>query len=81
MGSRVNALIATPAGDRGLLLLHRVLELHDRIPAGQFPIGATLGNHIVYGSTYWTSGFWAGALWQAAAIAPEGGLFAPWALA
>ena len=78
--SRVSGLIATASADRGLLLLHRVAELHARIPAGQFPIGATLGNHIVYGSTYWTSGFWPGALWQAAAVAPEGGLFGRWAL-
>jgi unsaturated chondroitin disaccharide hydrolase len=77
----VQALIATAAGDRGLLLLHRLAELHARIPARQFPIGATVGDRIVYGPTYWTSGFWAGALWQAAAIAPADGLFARWALA
>jgi hypothetical protein len=77
---RVDALIATASADRGWLLLHRLAELHARIPAGQFPVGATLGDRIVYGSTYWTSGFWPGALWQAAAIAPGGGLFARWAL-
>ena len=77
---QVQALIATASADRGLLLLHRLAELHARIPVGQFPIGATLADGIVYGSTYWTSGFWPGALWQAAAIAPEGGLFARWAL-
>jgi Glycosyl Hydrolase Family 88 len=77
---RVDALIATASADRGLLLLHRLAELHARIPAREFPIGATTGNQIVYGSTYWTSGFWPGALWQAAAIAPDGGVFARWAL-
>lgn len=77
---QVDALIATPSSDRGLLLLHRLAELHARTPPRQFPIGATTGDRIVYGSTYWTSGFWAGALWQAAAIAPAGGLFARWAL-
>ena len=77
---QVDALIATSSADRGLLLLHRLAELHARIPPGQFPIGATIGDRIVYGSTYWTSGFWPGALWQAAAIAPEAGLFARWAL-
>ncbi len=77
---QVDALIATAASNRGLLLLHRLAELHARIPAREFPIGATAANQIVYGSTYWTSGFWPGALWQAAAIAPEGGVFARWAL-
>jgi unsaturated chondroitin disaccharide hydrolase len=76
---QVEALIATASANRGLLLLHRLAELHARIPRGQFPVGATLGDRIVYGATYWTSGFWPGALWQAAAIAPGGGLFARWA--
>jgi unsaturated chondroitin disaccharide hydrolase len=80
-GPRVSDMIASAARDRGPLLLHRLAELHARIPAGQFPVGATRGDRIVYGSTYWTSGFWPGALWQAAAIAPQGGLFARWALA
>jgi len=78
--THVDALIATASANRGLLLLHRLAELHARIPARRFPVGATLGDRIVYGSTYWTSGFWPGALWQAAAIAPERGLFAGWAL-
>ena len=77
---RVSDMIASAAFDRGALLLHRLSELHARIPAGQFPVGATLGDRIVYGSTYWTSGFWPGALWQAAAIAPQGDVFARWAL-
>lgn len=77
---QVVALIATASADRGLLLLHRVAELHARTPAGRFPVGATLRDRIVYDSTYWTSGFWPGALWQAAALAPGDGLFAAWAL-
>jgi hypothetical protein len=75
----VSALIIS--GDRGSLLLHRVAELHSRIPLGQFPIGADVADRIHYGSTYWTSGFWPGALWQAAALAPRDGVFARWALA
>ena len=77
---RVEALVSTAAADRGLLLLHRLAELHARVPFGQFPVGATLRDGIVFGSRYWTSGFWPGALWQAAALAPEGGVFARWAL-
>jgi unsaturated chondroitin disaccharide hydrolase len=77
----VRALILSAAGDRGALLLHRVVELHARVPTGQFPVGAGLDDRIHYGDRYWTSGFWPGALWQAAALAPSGGLFASWALA
>lgn len=77
---QVAALVATASDDRGLMLLHRLAELHARIPSHQFPVGATVRDHIVYDSTYWTSGFWPGALWQAAAIAPGDGLFARWAL-
>ena len=77
---QVGALIVTDASERGLMLLHRLAELHARIPVRGFPVGATVGDRIVYGSNYWTSGFWAGALWQAAAIAPRSGLFAHWAL-
>ncbi len=76
----VKALIISGAGDSGSLLLHRLAELHARIPAGRFPVGADQGDRIHYGSTYWTSGFWPGALWQAAALAPGDGLFARWAL-
>ena len=77
---QVAGLIATDSSDRGTMLLHRLAELHARIPARQFPVGATLGDRIVYGSSYWTSGFWPGALWQAAAIASTSGLFADWAM-
>jgi unsaturated chondroitin disaccharide hydrolase len=78
----VAALIASAASDRGALLLHRLAELHARIPLGQFPVGADRGDQIQYNSTYWTSGFWPGALWQAAAVAKQGGsMFANWALA
>jgi unsaturated chondroitin disaccharide hydrolase len=78
--SRVSALIVSAAADRGALLLHRLAELHARIPARRFPVGSTLADRIVYGSTYWTNGFWAGALWQAAAMGPDRALFARWAL-
>jgi hypothetical protein len=76
----VTALIVSPAADRAALLFHRLAELHARVPTGQFPTGATLGDQIIY-DPGWTSGFWAGALWQAAALEPAGGMFARWALA
>jgi hypothetical protein len=78
----VSDLIISAAADRGALLLHRLAELHARIPVGRFPIGAGARDQIVYGNTYWTSGFWAGALWQAAALLGQGAgkLFAGWAL-
>jgi unsaturated chondroitin disaccharide hydrolase len=76
----VTALITSSAADRGALLLHRLAELHARIPPRQFPIGAEVSDRIHYGSTYWTSGFWPGALWQAAKLAPAYELFLRWAL-
>lgn len=76
----VSALVISAASDRSSLLLHRLAELHARIPRRRYPIGADLADRIHYGSTYWTRGFWPGALWQAAALAPAGGMFARWAL-
>jgi unsaturated chondroitin disaccharide hydrolase len=64
----VTALVISSEADRGALLLHRMAELHARIPARRFPLGATLGDRITYADHYWTSGFYAGALWQAAAL-------------
>lgn len=69
---------STPAA----LLLHRLAELHARLKPGQFPIGADRRDRLHLGRlTYWTSGFWPGALWQAAWIEPSAGMFARWALA
>jgi hypothetical protein len=78
---QVRALIVSAAADRGALLLHRVAELHARVPLGRFPEGAGAGDRIHYGDRYWTSGFWPGAMWEAAALAPAGDMFARWALA
>jgi unsaturated chondroitin disaccharide hydrolase len=80
-GARVSALIVTGA-DRGALLLHRLAELHARVPPGLFPLGADRRFRIRLAANDWTSGFWPGALWQAAALlGRQGGLFERWALA
>ncbi len=82
--AEVRALIISAASDPGALLLHRLAELHARVPARRFPLGATLGDAIVYGDRYWTSGFYAGALWQAAGLVGGGAgraMFTSWALA
>jgi hypothetical protein len=79
--SRVTALIISPASEPAALLLHRLAELHARLAPGQFPIGASAKDVLHESATYWTSGFWPGALWQAAALEPAGGMFARWALA
>ncbi len=76
----VSAVIISPASERAALVLHRLAELHARVPVGRFPAGASVGDRVYY-SSGWTSGFWAGALWQAAALEPAGGMFARWALA
>jgi unsaturated chondroitin disaccharide hydrolase len=61
------------------LLLHRLAELHARLKPGQFPIGADRHDRLHLGKpTYWTTGFWPGALWQAAALV--GQPFTRWAL-
>jgi hypothetical protein len=65
---------STPAA----LLLHRLAELHARLKPGQFPVGADTHDHLHVNSTYWTSGFWPGALWQAAALAPDHGMIERW---
>jgi unsaturated chondroitin disaccharide hydrolase len=75
-----SGLIISSVSDRAALLFHRLAELHARVPAGRFPTGADLGDRIYY-DPGWTSGFYAGALWQAAALEPAGGMFARWALA
>ncbi len=79
----VRALIISARTNPGALLLHRVAELHARVSARGFPLGATLGDRITYANRYWTSGFYAGALWQAAALAPgraARAMFTSWAL-
>jgi unsaturated chondroitin disaccharide hydrolase len=78
----VKALIISSAADRGALLLHRLAELHSRLRPGQFPEGADLHNRLHIDSRGWTSGFWPGALWQAAAWVhgTGGAMFRSWAL-
>ncbi len=76
----VRALIISAVADRASLLFHRLAELHARLPAGTFPLGADRHDRL-YLSSSWTTGFWPGSLWQAAALEPAGGLFSQWALA
>jgi unsaturated chondroitin disaccharide hydrolase len=78
----IQALIVSAAADRGPLLFHRLAELHARLAPGTFPFGATPSDALALTPrSGWTSGFWPGALWQAAALEPTGGMFAAWALA
>ncbi len=79
--AQLRALIISSATDRAALLLHRLAELHARLAPSAYPVGADLADRLHNSSTYWTSGFWPGALWQAAALEPAGGMFARWALA
>jgi hypothetical protein len=77
---RVSGLIITDAHRRASLLLHRLAELHARVPSGALLVGSDRRDRLHFGSL-WTSGFLPGALWYAASLAPEAGLFANWALA
>jgi Glycosyl Hydrolase Family 88 len=81
-GVLVRGLLISSTEDPGSLLLQRLAELHSRLAAGAFPVGADLGDRLHIDSTYWTSGFWPGALWQAAELAPGTGaaMFEQWAL-
>ncbi len=79
--AQIRALIVSDPADRPALLLHRLAELHARLGPGMFPIGADLADHLHNSTRSWTSGFWPGALWQAAALEPDAGMFARWALA
>jgi len=81
--ARADALIISAGDNGGALLLHRVAELHARLGTGQFPVGADRQDRLHIDSNSWMSGFWPGALWQAAALAPRPGaaMFTRWALA
>jgi unsaturated chondroitin disaccharide hydrolase len=78
----VRGLIISDARDGAALLLHRLAELHARLRPDQFPEGADRHDQLHIASTYWTSGFWPGALWQAAALirGDGSGMFTRWAL-
>ena len=52
---RIAALVATSRGDRGALLLHRLAELHARVPLGRFPFG-TGADRVLHLSDGWTCG-------------------------
>jgi len=78
----VRALIISSTTDSWALLLHRLAELHARLGAGQYPEGADRFDRLHLDSTGWTSGFWPGALWEAASLVPGAGgrMFSDWAL-
>ena len=79
-GVQVRALILGAASDQTALMLERLAELHARLRPGQWIFGATPQDalQLTFG---WTNGFYAGALWQAAALEPQTPLFTSWALA
>jgi hypothetical protein len=79
-GVRVRALIVAAASDSTGLLIQRLAELHARLHPGQYVFGATARDALELQFS-WTNGFYAGALWQAAALQPAGGMFRSWALA
>lgn len=71
--------IASSAGDRRALLLHRLAALHAATPPGRSPLGVgSDGTMRFHGG--WTRGFWPGALWHAADLTPANGIFGRWAL-
>ena len=76
----VDNLLASSLEDPRSLLLQRLASLHARIPRGSSPLGTGRDGGLRL-SEGWTTGFWPGALWQAADLTPESDLFPDWALA
>jgi len=77
---RLDNVIATPAKDRSMLLLHRLAALQSRVPPASHLIGADSRDRLHLSSRFWTRGFFAGSLWQAAELTPRSDLFERWAL-
>jgi unsaturated chondroitin disaccharide hydrolase len=73
-------LIATPAKDRAGLLLHRLAALQSRVPPSSSLVGVDRNDRLHLRSRFWTRGFFAGSLWQAAELTPGSDLFPAWAL-
>ena len=69
--AQAQAVVISAGSDRPALLLHRLTELHARLVPGARLVGSDRADRLYFGSD-WTSGFWPGALWQAAALQPEG---------
>lgn len=78
-GADVSALVLSEADRPDALLLHRLSSLRARTPPGRFPLGAGAGDRLRF-ARGWTSGFWPGALWQAASLAGRGSVFERWAI-
>jgi unsaturated chondroitin disaccharide hydrolase len=76
----VDNVIATPPKDRASLLLHRLATLESRVPRSGSLVGVDRHDRLHLRSRFWTRGFFAGSLWQAAALTPSSDLFPSWAL-
>ena len=72
--------IAAPAKSREALLLHRLAALQSRVPPSGSLVGADKRDRLHLRSRFWTRGFFAGSLWQAASLTQGSDLFAKWAL-
>lgn len=74
-------IIVTPASASDSLLVHRLADLQHRIPRRGFLVGADGLDRLYLNGRFWTRGFFAGALWHAAALTPRSDLFREWAIA
>jgi unsaturated chondroitin disaccharide hydrolase len=63
--AQLTGLVATPRDDARALILHRLAELHARVPARRFPVGVGADDGRLRFAGGWTDGFWAGSLWRA----------------
>lgn len=71
--------IVRPSAQRSTdLLVTRVSTIHAATPPRRFPLGTGRDGRLRF-ARGWTTGFWAGTLWQAGDLVP--GRYADWALA
>jgi unsaturated chondroitin disaccharide hydrolase len=78
-GAQIDDVVrSTPTGSSALLA-QRLANLHARVSARAFLVGAEPNDRLHVRRSDWTRGFFAGALWQAAAL-ERGRVFEAWAL-
>ncbi|MEA2474795.1 MAG: unsaturated chondroitin disaccharide hydrolase [Thermoleophilaceae bacterium] len=78
---QATGFLATRRDDRRAALLHRLAELHARVPFGRFPVGIGAVDGLLRFTRDWTDGFWPGMLWLAGDMTGPNAPFADWARA
>ena len=77
--AQIADVVLSGRGGRRSLLVQRLADLHARVRPRAVLVGAEPSDRLHVRRGYWTRGFFAGALWQAAAL-ERGRVFEDWAL-